>query len=90
VLVSGETHSKEYQMIKYISVLFLATASIASAQQLSMSDKMALRDNCKQDIQKLCPNVKPGNGGLMACVKENKEKLSAQCSATIDALAAKP
>lgn len=76
-------------MFKYFAVVFFATASVASAQQLSMSDKLALRDNCKQDIQTLCPNVKPGDGGLMACVKQNKDKLSPTCSATITDVMAK-
>jgi len=76
-------------MTRYIFAFLLASAGIASAQQLSMSDKLALRDNCKEDIQKMCPGVKPGDGGLMACVKQKKDKLSAQCSATIAALAEK-
>ncbi len=76
-------------MTRYIFAFLLASAGIASAQQLSMSDKLALRDNCKEDIQKMCPGIKPGNGGLIACVKQNKDKLSAQCSATIAALAEK-
>lgn len=76
-------------MFKYFAIAFLASASMASAQQLSMSDKLALRDNCKQDIQKLCPDVKPGGGALMACVKENKDKLSSACATTIADLKAK-
>jgi len=43
-------------------------------------------DNCKQDIQQLRPGVQPGDVGLMACVKENKAKLSSMCSATIEKL----
>jgi hypothetical protein len=76
-------------MNRYIIAFLLASAGAASAQeQLSMSQKMELRDNCKQDIQQLCPGVEPGDGGIMACVKENKAKLSGMCSATIDKLLA--
>ncbi|TWF58967.1 cysteine rich repeat-containing protein [Neorhizobium alkalisoli] len=76
-------------MLKYFAVAFLASTSVVSAQQLSMSDKLALRDNCKDDIQKLCPGIKPGDGGLMACIKTNKEKLSPTCSSTIKDVLAK-
>jgi hypothetical protein len=74
---------------KYLTAIFLMTAGTASAQQMSMSDKMALRDNCKQDIQTLCPNAKPGGGEVLACVQEKKAQLSEQCSTTIAELMAK-
>jgi hypothetical protein len=76
-------------MYKYLAVIFLSSAGLACAQSLSMSDKLALRENCKQDIQRLCPGVKAGNGGVMSCVKQNKDKLSEACSTTIAKLAAK-
>jgi len=70
-------------MLKYVTAILLMTAASASAQQLSMSDRLALRDNCKQDIQKLCPNIKPGGGELLACVREKQDQLSQECSATL-------
>ncbi|GGG10002.1 hypothetical protein GCM10010924_43690 [Rhizobium wenxiniae] len=76
-------------MLKYATILLLMTAATASAQQLSMSDKLALRDNCKQDIQKLCADIKPGGGQLMACVQEKKAQLSQECAATLADLRAK-
>lgn len=76
-------------MLKYAAAMFFASVGIVSAQQLSMSDKLALRDNCKQDIQALCPGVKPGDGGLATCVRENKDKLSEQCSKTFAEVMAK-
>ncbi|AYD02993.1 cysteine rich repeat-containing protein [Neorhizobium sp. NCHU2750] len=76
-------------MFKYLAVAFLASASVASAQQLSMSDKLALRDNCKQDFQELCPGIAPGDGKLMACINQKKDKLSSACSSTIAGIMAK-
>ncbi|MDM9624969.1 cysteine rich repeat-containing protein [Rhizobium sp. S152] len=76
-------------MNRYIVAFLLTSAGVASAQQqLSMSQKMELRDNCKQDIQQLCPGIQPGNGELMACIKENKAKLSGICTSTIEKLSA--
>ncbi|MFK4769472.1 cysteine rich repeat-containing protein [Rhizobium sp. ZW T2_16] len=76
-------------MLKYATAFLLLTAAAASAQQMSMNDRLALRDNCKQDIQKLCPGIKPGDGQLMACIQEKKAQLSKECAATLDDLRAK-
>ncbi len=76
-------------MFKYTTAILLMTATVASAQQLSINDRLALRDNCKQDIQKLCPDIKPGGGELLACVQEKKAELSQQCSTTLADLTAR-
>jgi hypothetical protein len=34
---------------------------------------------CRGDATKLCANVKPGEGRVIACLVEQKEKLSADC-----------
>ncbi len=77
-------------MHRYIAALFLLTAAgSASAQQLSMSNRIALRDNCKEDIQRLCAGIQPGGGQLLSCVQEKKSQLSKACSETLTALQAK-
>lgn len=76
-------------MYRYLAVIFLGTAGAAAAQQLSMSDRLALRDNCKEDIKTLCPAIQPGGGKLMTCVEQNRDKLSKACATTIADLAAK-
>jgi Cysteine rich repeat len=38
---------------------------------------------CKQDMQTLCPNVKPGEGRIAACLKANHRLLSAGCKEAI-------
>ncbi len=35
--------------------------------------------DCRADLQKLCPNVQPGGGRLVACLKENKDSVSDTC-----------
>jgi hypothetical protein len=76
-------------MSRYILAFFLTAAATASAQELSLPDKLALQKNCKQDIQRLCPSIKPGDGGLMACAKQHREEFSPACSATLADLMAK-
>ncbi len=34
---------------------------------------------CRQDVQKLCPNVKPGGGALRDCLQQHASELSPAC-----------
>lgn len=34
---------------------------------------------CNNDLAKLCPNVQPGEGRLVACLKDHKEEVSQPC-----------
>lgn len=40
---------------------------------------------CKADAQKLCPGTEPGHGGMMKCLAEHKDQLSAECKAKMEA-----
>jgi Cysteine rich repeat len=40
---------------------------------------------CKQDMQTLCSDVKPGEGRVKECMKSHREQLSAGCKAAIKA-----
>jgi hypothetical protein len=45
----------------------------------------ALAEACKQDVQTLCPGVKPGEGRVAACLKSNRSKISDACKSAIKA-----
>lgn len=66
--------------------LSLAAASSVFAQQLSMSQKLQIREDCGDDFRKLCPGLRPGGGQLMACVQSKKDQLSKACSETLATL----
>lgn len=72
-------------MNRYVIAFFLtfATASTVSAQQLSLAEKMQLREDCGPDIKRLCPGMRPGGGQLMSCIQGNKDQLSKTCSDTM-------
>ena len=36
---------------------------------------------CKADVEKLCPGVKPGEGRIVACLKEKQNEVSDGCKA---------
>lgn len=36
---------------------------------------------CRNDAETLCPGVTPGEGRIIKCLRENKDKLSPECKA---------
>ena len=38
-----------------------------------------LHGACKADIEKLCPDVKPGEGRIVACMKAHQDEISEGC-----------
>jgi hypothetical protein len=34
---------------------------------------------CADDVQKLCKDVKPGEGRIVRCLKDNSDRLSSEC-----------
>lgn len=69
--------------MKFIaSLLVFSIASIAYAADQTPSDSQT-RGACKDDIQKLCHDIKPGGGRIAACLKDNSDKLSDNCKAQI-------
>ena len=48
-----------------------------------MAQQAAARQACAADIKQLCPEVKPGEGRLKACVKEHFGQLSASCQTAL-------
>lgn len=39
--------------------------------------------SCKPDVEKFCKEVKPGEGRILECLKENHDKLSVECKQTM-------
>ena len=43
--------------------------------------KEKLSEACSEDAKKLCKDVRPGDGRVLACLKEHHAKLSRSCGA---------
>ncbi len=53
-----------------VACAVVAFATAAGAQQGA----------CKQDVDKLCKDVKPGEGAILQCLKTNEASLSPKCA----------
>ena len=73
-------------MSKAIKTLVMAI-TLMSLVLASGSDPLtAAEENpCKADFQKLCGDVKPGEGRIQACLKEHKDDISQECRAFLEA-----
>jgi hypothetical protein len=58
--------------------LVLSFVSFALFAQEAVEEKSAEKP-CKEDREKLCKDVKPGQGRIIKCLKENEDKLSPVC-----------
>jgi hypothetical protein len=49
----------------------------------------AIHPGCHPDVEKLCKDVQPGGGRIIACLNSHRAELSPQCVANIDKQQAK-
>lgn len=49
----------------------------------------AVKAACEADVKSLCAGVQPGDGRLIACMRQNHEKLSEGCKSAIAAAKAR-
>lgn len=63
--------------------LLLTTALFAAGNALADDPpppgKLDRLAECRADVQKLCPSVQPGGGRIVACLKDNSDKVSDAC-----------
>lgn len=64
---------------------FAAMSSAFAADTTTPHQGGPVVEACSQDLKTLCPDVKPGDGQLKACLKKNRSKLSDGCKAAIKA-----
>jgi hypothetical protein len=49
-----------------------------------------VHEACADDVQKLCKDVKPGEGRIIGCLKDNSDRLSNECRDKLVAAKKKP
>jgi len=59
------------------AALLLSLAVISSASTQAAKAPLAL---CKADAERLCAGVTPGEGKIIACLKQHKDDVSVGCA----------
>ncbi|MDS4041818.1 MAG: cysteine rich repeat-containing protein [Candidatus Competibacter sp.] len=69
-------------------LLLLVSASMPAFAQGSQRDAaiQTVRTYCKADIERLCPYVEPGSGGVQACLKQHRQEISVGCAQALQQL----
>ncbi len=72
-LTRGRTELSAWMATTLITMLMLfATGALAAPRK-------AIRQACAADVKALCSGVQQGGGRVMACMRENADKLSPGC-----------
>ena len=70
--------AKACSAVALVATIFLLSAPVANAQQMSQSARVVLKA-CKPDMARLCSAVPVGGGRVKACMKEHIHELSEPC-----------
>lgn len=62
-----------------IAAIVLSLSLLAGAQPAAAFDQ-AVIGYCKSDIQRLCPDVQPGGGRILQCLKSHKQEMTVGCA----------
>ena len=60
-------------------LLYCAAWAAPYARADDAAAMAVLRAGCTADVQRLCANVQPGGGRIIACLRQHKDALSDQC-----------
>jgi hypothetical protein len=64
---------KPFIIAFFVAVMFLGITSVAQSQEVTK------RGPCKEDIEKFCKDIKPGQGRILKCMREHENELSQVC-----------
>ncbi len=76
---------KSTQSLIIAAVLGVVSLTSTFAADIAGKGDGPVANACRQDIQALCPDTKPGDGRLKACVRKNHSKLSDDCKDALKA-----
>lgn len=66
-----------------------ASVALAGAALAQPQAGANVRAACQADIQKLCPDAKPGpSGGMRECIRDHRAQLSDGCKSALAAMRA--
>ena len=68
--------------IVFLGFALVLTPLVSSSAQESVADMVL--NSCKKELVDHCSKVKPGRGRIVACLYAHNDKLSDQCSLTLE------
>lgn len=71
-----------FRNLALAAIVLAATAPAALAQGGPVAQK--IRAACTQDVKTLCPDVQPGGGRILQCLKEKQSQVSPDCVAALE------
>ena len=76
------------RLARILALPVLLAAGVAAAQQTAPPQGGGqVRKACAADIQRLCPDAKPGpGGGLRMCLRDHQNDLSPDCKSALAAM----
>jgi Cysteine rich repeat len=73
---------KRIAMLKQMLMVF--AAAMLSIGVAAAADIPAAKGPCADDVAKYCKDIKPGDGRIARCLKENEKQLSPACKSSIE------
>ena len=70
-------------MIRLSASIALAVFVLGAGAASAQSPKQEVVVACRADIERLCPNVPPGGGEIMKCLKAQRQQVSFGCKRAI-------
>jgi hypothetical protein len=70
------------------ALVLAAAPALAQAPAQNAPDP-AMRRACMQDVRRLCPGIRPGDGRLAQCMESKNDQLSSACRQAIEAARAR-
>ena len=68
-----------------VSIVVAACVAGLSTLALAQSQRGAMREACKADVEKFCSDVQRGGGRIVECLNKQHDSVSEACKTTLDA-----
>lgn len=77
--------------VAVIGIAAVASPALAQTMPPTVTPEMhAALETCRPDIERLCPGVEPGDGRIMACMRDHRREITPACrAAALSAAAAR-
>jgi hypothetical protein len=85
-----ETLSQILSAAAVLGLVGAVAAPPASAQvpvRTVTPEMRAALETCRADIERICPGVEPGEGRILACMREHRADITPACRAAVRAAA---